>query len=687
MTPISVGVSSSLSAGQTPDQSVDEASVPTTSVYHERGTNVKFTNSTWESPADLLVHENVEIVQDKEVSADTEEDAFSDWLQSYPESGPAEAAVDWVSIFGSGSASLSPDFDNYDVIPQRPRRPMVPIAIGCRDSSDISSPCQPPDGVSVFSPLSPPSAASIHSQFVDNISSPATRSTHEVKSNSAIAILTSESLASASEVQDDEFADVATSKTEVFAGGVGEHALSAWPSSYLEFDTGEDSKESYSAVHSDPVHAESDSNDECRVLAARTSSRVRKAIDSVREASNRYSDPSLLTAGPLEPHVSTPSSRDPQPSPLLESLSSSFDSVTSLSVFPSALSVSSSSLFAPSISPSSSRFSLCSTPASVVSLHDQVPFPPSISLFSFPSALSLPLVSLSVCEPSPVSDFFPVSLPCASVSDVFLSSSHSAEVCADSSVAHVHYFDAVQPSPIDRPPEDPPPNVAEELKDWFRAYIGLGIAEPTLLSASGPLPTSSNCGDFSGFLAPNDEFEEDPIPFANIVEDSPLSSQHSYNTIPPSQSVRSHPHPCAQPAYDEVSNDNERDFRSFNPLSSAAPSSTSSDDLRPTLGYVESSSSPATGLEINMLSLCSQESRDVVCACRSDSVLLARVDTLDSDLKLEFAQPFGAPILDTVLDYATHTPTGVVSLADLSPANEYDSQSEPEPPDPSCASH
>ena len=353
----------SLSAEECPDQFINEVRALTGSVHHERDSEGNFAGSTWETPANVLdAHKDVEITQDKEVSAETEEDAFSDWLQSYPESDPAEAAVDSASLFRSDSLSIGSSCGDYDDFPQRSCGPMVPATPYSND---------------------PPSATSVLSLFADSLSFPATRSTHEIKSYNAVAVPT-ESLA----------------RSEVFAGGVGEHALSAWPSSYLEFDTGEERKESYSAVHSDPVHAESDSNDECRVLAARASSRVRKAIDSVREASNRYSDPSLLTAGPLEPHVLTPSSRDPQPSPLLESLSSSFDSVTSLSVFPSALSVSSSSLFAPSISPSSSRFSLCSTPASVVSLHDQVPFPSSISPFSFPSALSLPLVSLQVFQSS-----------------------------------------------------------------------------------------------------------------------------------------------------------------------------------------------------------------------------------------------------------------------------------------------
>ena len=688
MTPISVGISGSLSVEQTPDQSIDEAGVLTSSVYHECDSEDDFANSTWESPENVLVvHEDV-----NEIGSNTE-DAFSDWLQSYPESGPTEAAVDSVSFCGSDSAPFSPGCGDYDGIPQRPRRPMVPIAISCRDSPDISSPYQPTNGISALSnpcrlaqpssPVAPnilvhemvpitsyssdlPSTTSVLSQPAGSLSSPATQFAHKVGTDSAIAVLTSESLASVSEVRDSEVTDVA----EVFTGGAGERPFATWSSSEsLEFDTGEDSKESYSAVHSDPVLAESDSNDKCRVLAARASSRVRKAADSMRGESDICSGP-LFFSSPSLPHVSTLSSRDPQPSSLLESPSSSLVSVTSLSVLPSAFSVSSSSLFVPSSSLSSSRSSLFSTPASDVSVHDQVPFPPSISLFSFPSALPLPSVSPSVYDPSPISGSVPVFLPCVSISDVFLSSSHSAEVCADSSVVHVHHFDAVQPSPIDRPPEDPPPDIADELKDWFQAYMGLGIAEPTLLSASGPLPTSTDSSDFPDFLAPTDEFAVDPLPFSNVVENSSFRSHDSCNTFLAPRS------------------DDERDFRSLDPLSSARLSSTSPDDSRLTPGYVGDSSSPATGLEVDTLSPCLQELRDVVHGSRSDSVLPSRVNTLDSSLQSGFAQPLhNAPIFDEAPNFATCTPTGVVWLADPSPADEYNVWSEPEPPDPLCASH
>ena len=690
MIPISVGVSGLLSAEWSPNQSVDEASVSVNSIYHEYSSNDNFANSTWESPANVLVvHEDID-----EIGSNTD-DAFSDWLRSHSESGPAEAAVDLVSLYGSDSAPSSLGCGDYDADPQRPHGPMPSDRV-----SVSTSPCQlssPPPLVAPYISAheissiisysrSPLSATLIFSQSAENFSSPTIQSAHEVESKDDVAIPTPESLAHVSEVQNNEIIDAALS-AEVFAGSIGEHALSVWPSSYFKFYTEENSKESYSAVQSNPLLAEFDSNDECEVLAARASSRVRKAIDSMREASNQYSDPSLFTAGPLEPHVPTPLSRDPQPSSFLESPSSSLDSITSLSILPTALSVSSSSLFVLSSSLPSSCSSLCASPVSTVSFHDQVPLPPSISLFSFPSALSLSPVSLSVYDPSPVSCLVPVFLPCASVSDVFLPSSRSAECCSSSSVTHICHFDVVQPSPIERPPEDPPPDIADELKDWFRAYMGLDISEPALPSTSCLLPTSNNSSDLSNFLVPTNEFEEDVLPFADVVEDSPLCSQDSYNAFPVSRSVWSHPHPGARPVYDEIGNDDERDFRSCNSLSPAVPSSTSFDDSRSTPGYGGDSSSPTTGLEIDTSPLCSQALRNVAHGFRSDPAPPSRVTTLDLSLQSGFAQPLhNAPVLDKAPDFATCTPTGVVWLADLSPADEYNPQSEPEPPDPSCAS-
>ena len=268
MTLISVGVSSSSSAEKSPDQSVDEASVPTGSVYCKDGSDDDFADSVWESPTDLLVvHEDVEIAQDKEVGTDTDEDAFSDWLQSYPESGPAEAAVDLVSVCESDSVPSSLCCGNYNDIPQRPCRPMVPTAIGCHDSPNIPIPYRPSDEVSV--PTSPssitsyasnlPSSTPVFSQSADGFSSPTIRSVRE----------------------DDGVTDVALS-IEVSTCGVGEHALVTRPSSSFEYNTGEDSKESYSAVQSNPVLAGSDSDDECEVLAALASPRVCMTTDCCR---------------------------------------------------------------------------------------------------------------------------------------------------------------------------------------------------------------------------------------------------------------------------------------------------------------------------------------------------------------------------------------------------------------------
>ena len=644
MTPIFVGVSSSLSAETTSDQFINEVRVPTSSVYHERDSEDNFASSDWESPANVLViREDIEIAQDEEIGSNTE-DAFSDWLRSHSESGPAEAAVDSVSIFGSGSASLGPDFDDYDVVPQRPRGPMPSNRV-----SVPTSPCRlfsPPPLVapyilaheisSIISySRSPPSATSIFSQSADNFSSPAIQSAHEVESKDDVAIPTPESLARVFDAQDNKVVDVASS-TEVFADDVGERAFATWPSLYFKYDTGEDSKELYSAVQSNPVPAKSDSNDEYEVLAAPASSHVHMAeIGSVCEESNLSSDPSLFN-GHLEPHVLTPLSRDPQPSSLLESPSSSFVSVTSLSILPSALSVSSSSMSVPSSSLSSFHSSSCLSPASSALFHDQVPLSRSVSvLFPFTS----------------VSD------------DSFLSSSPAA-VPHEADVACTCRLDVAEPPPILCPPEDPPPDILDELRNWLHAYAVLGIEEcsplsfgnlpslpntfddmpdcpapsndfsvelrmtlspaaqataagPAIPTASGLLPTPSSSGNFSGFLAPTNGFEEDALPISNIVEDSSFCSYDSCNMFPTPR------------------NNDERGLESLGSLGSVVPSS-SFDDVRPTLGYVENLLLPATGLEIDTFSLCSRGLHNVAHGSRSDSVLPARVDTLDLTLGPEF---------------------------------------------------
>ena len=166
--------------------------------------------------------------------------------------------------------------------------------------------------------------------------------------------------------------------------------------------------------------------------------------------------------------------------------------------------------------------------------------------------------------------------------------------------------------------------------------------------------------------------------------------------------------------HNDGDNDNARDYRLLDSFSSAVPSSTSFDDSNPTLGYVEDFLSPA-GLGVDALSLCFRESRDVLHASRSDSALPSRVNTLSlciresynlfhssrsdpdspsrvntlgSGLHPGFVQPLhDPPTLDDKLGYATAISTGVAWFTDLRPADEYNAQLEPEPPDPSCASH
>ena len=306
MTPIFIGVSNSLSAETSPDQSVNEAHDLTSSVYHERDSEESFASSTSESPTNLLVdRESVEIVQDEEIGSNTE-DVFSDWLQSYPESGPAEAAVDSVPLFRSDSVPFSLGCEGYDITPKRPCRPMSPDGV-----SVLTGPCRlfPPSlpvtpDVSAHeivptSPFSrnPLSLTSVPSQRADDFSSPATRITREVEFDDAIFIPTSESLASAFEVQDNEVADITLSELEVFGGGFEEHTLETWPSLPPEFDTEDDSKELYSAVRSNPVYAGPDSDDEYDVPTAPASSRVHMTTDSAREESNGCANSSMFTLG------------------------------------------------------------------------------------------------------------------------------------------------------------------------------------------------------------------------------------------------------------------------------------------------------------------------------------------------------------------------------------------------------
>ena len=518
MVPISVGISSPLSAETTPDQFINEVCVLTGSVHHERDSEGNFAGSTWETPANGLdAHKDVEIMQDKEVSAETEEDAFSDWLQSYPESDPAEAAVDSASLFRSDSLSIGSSCSDYDDLPQRSCGPMVPTTPYSND---------------------PPSATSVLSLFADSLSSPAAQSTHEVKSYNAVAVPT-ESLA----------------KSEVFAGGVGEHALPAWPSSYFEFNTGEDSKESYSAVLSNPVLAESDSGDGYEVLAVPAPSRFRMAADPVHEDPNACSDPLLFSTDLLELHVSTFSSRDPQPLSFLEPPSSSSVSVTSLSVLPTTLSVSSSSLSVLSSPLSSSHSSLIASSAFLVSLDDQVPLSCSVSVL----------------------------FPFASDSDFSLTSSPPSAAYRDAGVAGACHLDVTEPSPILRPPEDPPPDVSDELRNWLHAYTVLGIEECSL-SSFGDLPSLPD--DF-------DDMPECPTP---------------------------------------------------------------TDDFGAEL---LTTSSPA-----------------------------AQAKAADPALGLGVVQPLRrTSILDGKHGYATHTLAGILCPTDSKPADEYNTQSEPDPPDPSSASH
>ena len=441
MVPISVGISGSLSAEQSPNRSIDGIGVPVNSVYCESESDDNLVNSTWESPTNgPVVRESIEIVQDEEIGSNME-DVFSDWLQSHSESGPAEAAVDSALFFRTDSSSLGSSYDDYNVTTQRPREPLVPIIPYSSRSLN---------------------AALVLSRPTNSLSSLAIQSMHEVEFDSTVAVLTSESLA----------------ESEVFTSGVGEHALVTQPSSSFEFDTGEDSKESYSAVLSNPVLAKSDSGDKYEVLAAPAPSCVRMATDPVCEESNRCSSPSLFSTSPLELHDPTSLPRDPQPSLFSGSPSSSLDLVMSLSILPSSLSVSLSSLSVPSSTLSSSRSSLFVSPASFDSFYDQVPPSRSISIL----------------------------LPFASVSDISLLSSSPAAAYREASGTYAHRLDVAESSLTLRPPEDPPPDVSDELRNWLHAYTALGIEERSLSSLSDPPSLPGTFDDRPEYLTPTDGF-------------------------------------------------------------------------------------------------------------------------------------------------------------------------------------
>jgi len=256
--------------------------------------------------------------------------------------------------------------------------------------------------------------------------------------------------------------------------------------------------------------------------------------------------------------------------------------------------------------------------------------------------------------------------------------------------------------------EDPPPDVFEELKDWFQACMSCGIAEPALPSASGLLPMFNNPGDLPDFLSPINDFEMDVLPFSDIVENSPLCPHESYNAFPAARSLWSHPR--ARPMDNGVDDNSETSstgsttlvtarcldlesvgepgFRSAGPLSLRTLSFSNFDDLRSTPGYVGDLLSTIASLEIDVPTLCFEESCIVVNASCSDPAPPSRVSARDSVPKSNFTRPLrDAPILDDEPGYVTCNSAGVTWPADLTPVDEYDPRSEPEPPDPSCASH
>ena len=135
-------------------------------------------------------------------------------------------------------------------------------------------------------------------------------------------------------------------------------------------------------------------------------------------------------------------------------------------------------------------------------------------------------------------------------SDYSFSSSPSAEIPYDVCSTPTGYLDIAQPSPIVRPPEDPPPDVCDELKDWLHAYSVLGIEELVLSSLGDPLALHSDFDDSPSCLTPTDSFEIDGLPFSGASEDLIHYSLASHTTfqafrtmsLPPSQVANPEPH-------------------------------------------------------------------------------------------------------------------------------------------------
>jgi len=129
-------------------------------------------------------------------------------------------------------------------------------------------------------------------------------------------------------------------------------------------------------------------------------------------------------------------------------------------------------------------------------------------------------------------------------------------------------------------------------------------------------------------------------------------------------------------------------FGPLSPVSASEDPELYSLESRPALQMSQMTSLPHSRGPTPELDLGFDKSRATFQMSRTTSTTSSRVTISDSDLEPNHARPLGdTPLLDGEPSCATCKSLSVVWPADLTPVDEYDPRSEPEPPDPSCASH
>jgi len=348
----------------------------------------------------------------------------------------------------------------------------------------------------------------------------------ELESDDVVTIPAQEVSADVIYSRDDEITNIAPT-SDASTDNKGEGALEMWLLSFPGSDTEEDSKGLYSAVQLNPVHAgldpvslfESDSaslnlgSDECDKsddLSVPTSLGLREADFFEAEESDYFAKPTLSIISSAISIV-TPRPQDAQFSPLPVS------------------SLLSSPLLAPVYHPPSS--------SSLTYIYRT----PSTSLSSFPSSLcSLP-ISISSRTQVPVSRPVSVIFLFEIASDILFLSSLPAEIPYDSGATYTNHLDLVQLSPIVRPPEDPPPDVSNELNDWLHAHTILGIEECPLLPSSNPPALPGEFCDTPVYSTLVDDLGVGAICSSSVSEDLEFYSLESRPALQTSQ-MTSLPH-------------------------------------------------------------------------------------------------------------------------------------------------